>query len=153
MKKKRRKGDDYNVDAVFLFNRFAGVFPDLKEELNTERSTYGRIRNVTFTREKLLPQLEALCAAGTDSSAIRRCGELMNELYLNGDLDVRSMITIVLLDGLSGRALANLTPVFNENMSKGYQAGLRMKGKKVKPEKVSKTRKLMAETLNDMDTH
>lgn len=153
VKKKHRKDDNNNVDPVFLFNRFSGVFPELKEELNTERCTYGRIRIVVFAREKLLPKLEELCSEGANESAVKRCGELMNELYLNGDLDVRSLVTIVLLDGLSERAVKNIAPAFDDNMKKGYQAGLRMKGKKVKPEKVSKTRKLMSQTLNDMDTH
>ena len=148
-KKRRDKDDDYNIDPMFFFNRFAGVFPELKDELNTERDTYGKLRAVTFARQKLLPKLERLCADGTDRDALNRCGALFNDLYMNGDLDVRSVITIVLLNGLSGKALENLTPLFDDNMKKGYTAGLRMKGKKVKPEKQTKMKKMMAATLND----
>ena len=147
--KKHRKDDDANVDSLFFFNRFVGVFPELKDELNTERDTYGRLRAMTFAREKLLPKLEQLCSENTDHDSVNRCATLFNELYMNGDLDVRSLVTIELLNRLSGKAVENLAPMFDDNMKKGYTAGLRMKGKKVKPEKQTKMKKMMAATLND----
>ncbi len=152
-KKKRRKDDDSNVDPVFFFNRFVGVFPELKDEMNEERENYGDIRAVTFAREKLLPKLEALCSADGDDGAVGRCCTLLNEMYVSGDLDVRSIITIVILNGLSEKAISVLKPLFTEEMSKGFNAGCKMKGKKVKPEKKKKQSKIMAATLNDMDTH
>jgi hypothetical protein len=149
-KKKRRKDDDSNVDPIFFFNRFVGVFPELKDELSAERETYGDVRAVTFAREKLLPKLEALCSAGTDSNAISRSCTLLNEMYVSGDLDVRALITIVILNGLSDAALEVLKPLFTPEMAKGYKSGRKMKGKKVKPEKKKKRSKIMAETLNEM---
>lgn len=150
-KKKRRKDDGDNVDPVFFFNRFVGIFPELKDELNGERDAYGAVRAVTFARGKLLPKIEALCAAGGDGDAVSRCGGLLSDLYKNGDLDVRSIITIVILNSLSEKAVENLKPSFTEDLAKGHRAALRMKGKKVKPEKVKKRTRIMAETLNEMD--
>lgn len=150
-KKKRRKDDDSNVDPIFFFNRFVGVFPELKDEMNEERETYGDIRAVTFAREKLLPKLEMLCSSGTDGDAISRCCTLFNEMYVSGDFDVRSIITIVLLNNLSEKSIAALKPLFTDEMAKGYKSGYKMKGKKVKPEKKKKKSKIMAATLNEMD--
>ena len=152
-KKKRRKDDDNNVDPVFFFNRFVGIFPELKDEMNGERAAYGDIRAVTFAREKLLPKLEALCFAGTESDTIGRCCTLLNEMYVSGDLDVRSIITIVILNGLSEKSLETLKPLFSEELAKGCRTGLKMKGKMVKPEKKKKRKSIMASTLNEMDTH
>ena len=152
-KKKRRKDDDSNVDPVFFFNRFVGVFPELKDEMNEERETYGDIRAVTFAREKLLPKVEALCFTGEDSDAIGRCCTLFNEMYVSGDMDVRSIITIVILNGLSEKSLEALKPLFTVEMAKGFKSGYKMKGKKVKPEKKKKRSKIMAATLNEMDQH
>lgn len=152
-KKKRRKDDDSNVDPVFFLNRFVGVFPELKDEMNEERGKYGDIRAVTFTRDKLLPKIEALCFAGTDSEAIGRCCTLLNEMYLSGDLDVRSIITIVVLNGLSEKSIETLKPLFTQEMAKGFRSGIKMKGKKVKPEKKKKRSNIMAATLNEMDGH
>lgn len=150
-KKKRRKDDDSNVDPIFFFNRFVGVFPELKDEMNREREAYGDIRAVTFAREKLLPKLEALCSEGTDKNAVSRSCTLLCEMYLSGDLDVRSIITIVILNGLSGKAVETLKPLFTPEMAKGYKSGRKMKGKKVKPEKKKKKSKIMAATLNEME--
>ena len=149
-KKKHRKDDDDNVDPIFFFNRFVGVFPELKEALNEERKIYSGVRAVVFARSKLLPKLEALCSEGADHNAINRCCSLLNEMYVSGDMDVRSVITIVLLNGLSERAIGNIKPLFSTELAKGYKAGLKMNGKKVKPEKKKKRKKIMADTLNEL---
>lgn len=150
-KKKRRKDDDNNVDPVFFFNRFVGVFPELKDEIAEEKAAYGDVRAVTFAREKLLPKIDALCSEGFDKDAISRCCGLLNDMYVSGDIDVRSIITIVILNGVSENAVVNLKPNFNEELAKGYKSGLKMKGKKVKPEKKKKRQSFMARTLNEMD--
>ncbi len=149
-KKKRRKDDDNNVDPVFFFNRFVGTFPELKDEMAEERTTYGGIRAVSFARKHLLPKVEALCAAGAEKDAIAKCATLLNEMYVSGDVDVRAIITIVVLNGLSDGAVANIRPLFTPEMEKGYRAGHKMKGKKVKPEKKKKPSRMMT-TLNDMN--
>ncbi|WP_416201075.1 MAG: DUF4304 domain-containing protein [Thermocaproicibacter melissae] len=150
-KKKRRKDDDNNVDTIFFFNRFVGIFPELKDELNDERSLYGQVRSVTFAREKLLPKIEELCTSGGNTSAVNRCATLLSEMYVSGDLDVRSIITIVLLNGLSERAVEALKPNFSQELAKAHKSALKMKGKKVKPEKKKKRSQIMAATLNEMD--
>ncbi len=150
-RKKHRKEDNGNVDTLFFLNRFAGVFPDMKDELAEERALYGSVRAVTFTRSRLVPRIEALSSSGGDKDSLARCGRLLSELYVNGDMDVRSLVTMVVLNGLSGGAAEELKPFFNEELAKGYKAGKKMKGKKVKPEKKKKSQKYMAETLNEMD--
>lgn len=150
-KKKRRKDDDNNVDPIFLFNRFVGIFPELKDEMSEERENYDDIRSVTFAREKLLPKIDALTSFGGDPATAGRCATLLNELYGSGDLDVRSIITIVLLNGLSEKSIETLRPLFSPELEKAFKSGLKMKGKKVKPEKKKKASRIMASTLNDMN--
>lgn len=148
-KKKRRKDDDNNVDTTFFFNRFVGVFPELKDELASERDLYGTVRSMTFARENLLPRLEALCTAGADTAQISRSCGLLNDLYSNGDLDVRAIVTIELLNRLSDAALEHLKPYFSEELARACKEASRLKGKKIKPEKVKKTTQIMAQTLNE----
>lgn len=150
-KKKRRKEDDGNVDPLFFLNRFAGVFPELKDEIAEEKARYGRVRAVTFTRARLVPKLEALCTAGADRDAVERCGRLLSEMYVSGDMDVRSLVTIVVLNGLSAGAVEHLKPLFGEELAKGCKAGAKMKGKRVRPEKKKKRSSYMADTLNEME--
>lgn len=150
-KKKRRKDEDNNVDPIFFFNRCIGLFPGLKDEMSDERSLYGEVRSVAFAREKVLPMMEELCTSGGNASAVSRCATLLSEMYVAGDLDVRSIITIVLLNGLSESAVEAMKPNFSPELAKAYKSGIKMKGKKVKPEKKKKRSKIMAATLNDMD--
>lgn len=150
-KKKRRKDDDNNVDPIFFFNRFVGIFPELKDEINDEREAYGDVRTVKFAREKLLPKIDGLCGEGVDKDGINRCCTLLNDMYVSGDMDVRSIITIIILNGVSEKSIENLKPLFHEELAKGYKSGLKMRGKKVKPEKKKKSKSFMASTLNEMN--
>lgn len=141
-RKKRKKDDDNNIDSLFFFNRFVGLFPELKDELNEERSAYGDVRAVTFARGRLLPKINALVNNPAEKDRIARCCQLLNDLYLAGDMDVRSIITIVILNGIEGEAAAEIVrSQLNEELLKSYKAGLKMKGKKVKPEKKQKKKK------------
>jgi hypothetical protein len=150
-KKKKKKEDETNVDPPFFFNRFVGVFPELKDEINAERETYGNIRSVAFARDRLLPKIEALCADPTGGDRLERCSTLLSDLYVSGDMDVRSLITIVILNGISGReSLEKMKPFFGEELQKGQAAAQKIRGKTFKPEKKKKQKAFTAETLNDM---
>ena len=61
--------------------------------------------------------------------------ELLNEFYKNGDLDVRSIITMVILNGLSDTAVQNIMEQADPMLKKGYKYGVKWKGKKAKPER------------------
>ena len=72
-------------------------------------------------------------------------------MYQSGDMDVRSIITMVLLNGFQDEtALMRVEEKFSEDLAKSYKYGRKLKGKKVKPEKKKKQRKFTADTLNEM---
>lgn len=150
-KKKRKKDEENTSDPLFFFNRFVGVFPELRDELNEERAKYDNIRSVTFARTHLLPRLEALLTQSSREDQIKRCCDLLNDMYINGDMDVRSIITIVLLNGIENEtAIENMKPLFSDELKKGYTAGRKMKGKNVKPEKKKKQKRFVADNLNTL---
>lgn len=151
-RKKRKKDDENNVDPLFFFNRFVGVFPELKEEITAERASYDDVRAVTFARASLLPKLEDLFRNRSfEKDRVAKCCNLLNDMYISGDMDVRSLITIVILNGLSSEAVEVIRPQFSEELVKSYKAGLKLKGKKIKPEKKKKRKSFMAQTLQNMD--
>ncbi|XOQ47298.1 MAG: DUF4304 domain-containing protein [Eubacteriales bacterium] len=150
-KKKRKKEEEDTNDPIFFFNRFVGIFPELREELNAEREEYSDVRVVTFAKEHLVSRIETLCAQSAKQDAIKRCCELLNDMYANGDMDVRSIITIVILNGIENpAAIENMKPLFSDDLKKSYAAGLKFKGKTVKPEKKKKEKKFIADNLNNM---
>lgn len=146
-KKRRRKDEENNPDPVFLFNRIVNLDPSLKEKMLEERVQYGDVRSVTFARTEVVPVIQKILSAGTPGQ-IEKLAGLFNELYENGDMDVRSILTIVLLNSLDSAVVEEkLVPLFTEEMKKSYKAGCKMKGKKVKPEKVKKQPKVVADAL------
>lgn len=150
-RKKRSKEEESTADPLFFFNRLAGVFPELKEAIVQERTVYGRIRTITFANEKVMPYVKQVASASGNQGQRQKMCEIFNNLYASGDLDVRSTITIVLLNSVDDHdAQENLVPLFTDDLKKGYKAGVRMRGKKIKPEKKKKQSKFTADTLNDM---
>ena len=148
-KKKRKKDDDNNVDPLFFFNRFVGIFPELKAEINEEKEKYYDVRAVAFARENLLPKLNSLCISdGADDARVKKTCTLLNDMYISGDIDVRSVITIIIINGLEENVLKRFEPLFNDELKKAAKASLKIKGKKFKPEKKKKHKSIMAQALD-----
>ncbi len=154
-KRKKKKDEESSNDPVFFFNRMVGVFPELKAEMNEERATYGQVRAVTFARERLLPKMEQLAAHYPGSEPYRRMCSLLGDMYQSGDMDVRSLITMTLLNGFQDEAAVSaILENTGEDLQKAYPYAKKYKGKTVKPEKrkkQSKLSKFRADTLNEMN--
>ncbi len=148
-KRRHKKEQESAQDPLFFMNRLSNILPSLKEDMIEERSRYGTLRPIAFLETYAMPKIAQLLSSG-DGAAVQKLAELMNELYENGDMDVRSIITMVVLNGLEPDTVnEKLVPFFTEDMQKGYKAGFRMKGKKVKPEKVKKQSKVVAKALKN----
>lgn len=142
--KKRNKGDERNVDPLFFFNRLVNIFPELKGELNEEKIAYGQVRSVTFTKEKVLPKCQDLVASYPDSEPVKKLCALLDDMYKDGDMDLRSTLTMVLLNGLDDRAFESLRANLGDELQKAVKYTRRLKGKKIKPEKKKKKKKVVA---------
>ncbi|MEG1426831.1 MAG: hypothetical protein RSC76_03995, partial [Oscillospiraceae bacterium] len=74
---------------------------------------------------------------------------LFNDMYKDGDMDVRSLISYGLFNGLSDEAMATVSENFSEELQKLYKCSRKLKNKKIKPEKVKKKNKVIAAALNN----
>ena len=147
-KHRRKKGEESKTDPLFFFNRLVNVFPEIREELMVERITYGQIRTAAFATEKVLPKTRALLQGEASEAMTKKLADIYSELYMNGDVDVRSVITFRLLNPLSDAEVAKLEPYFSNDMKTGCQFARKMRGMKIKPEKPKKHRAIVAENLN-----
>ncbi len=136
--RKRAKGEDRNVDPMFFTNRLVSMFPDLKEPLNEEKIVYGRVRYITFIKSHALPEMESLLRDYPDSEPAHKLAELLDDMYKSGDLDLRSIVTYVVIDGLSGESFDKLYALMGEELQKVAKPARRLVGKKIKPEKKKK---------------
>ena len=147
-KKKREKGEDRTVDPTFFVNRMVTLFPDLKYALQVHKTHYGDLLPVHFVEQAVMPEISALLASG-DAARQEKLFEQLSSSYKNGDLDVKSIITMVILNHIDESAVAKAEELGSEELLRAWKFGRRMKGKKVKPEKVKRMEKLMAENSSD----
>lgn len=146
--KKKKKGDENNVDPLFLMNRLVNVLPDLKDEIKYEKEHYERFRGVTFAKEQALPRIRELLLRG-DRNACQKLGEILSACYGVGDLDARGVITMVLLNNIEGASAEILEEALSDELKKAWKNSVKMKGKNIKPEKKKKKqKKFMGDTLN-----
>ncbi len=141
--KKKKSGDDGNADPLFLAKRFMVLFPELKEEIKKEQDTKEVFRGVYFTRNFIVPRINALLQRGVKSE-INKLSQILSTQYQNGDMDTRSIITIVILNSTEEKYKEKLEEKMSDELKKAWSFALKMKGKKVKPEKVKKKRNTLS---------
>lgn len=134
VKQKKKKDDDGTADPKFLAKRFVTYFPELREEIKNEEDCYFPFRGATFAKEKIAPRVVTYIKRATKPELEKFAG-LFNLQYSNGDVDTRSIITIVLLNSLEDEEYSAIYEYFDEDLKKAAKAARKFKGKTVKPEK------------------
>lgn len=149
-KKKKKDDEDVATDPVFFFNRLSNALPEIKAELNQERITYGEARSFTFTKEKVVPILSSLIDNYPKSDVCVRVCEILSDMYKNGDLDTRSIITYIIINGLSEKQLSEISPNLKEELAKIVPNSRKLIGKNIKPESEKKKKKksMVAKSLD-----
>ena len=125
------------------------IFPELRDELNEEKIVYGQVRYVTFIKAHVVPRCEDLAQKYPDSDPMKKLCSLFDDMYKNGDLDTRSIVTISLLNSLSDSAIQVFTQRVGEELQKDLKFTRKLKGKKIKPEKKKKKKKVVAKPLSN----
>lgn len=145
-KSKKKNSDEGNADPKFLCKRLVNIFPELKEEIWEEEDSYNPFRGVTFIENKVLPKIKALIETG-NKFEIEKLAGILNAQYSNGDLDTRSIITIVILNGITPKYDEKIEEYLSNDLKTAWKYAKRYRNKKVKPEKEQKSF-VSAETLN-----
>ncbi len=150
-KKSSKKSDETaNVDLIFLINRLATVFPEIKDEIKTEKESFESFRGVTFIREKILPYILELVNAGKPKDTFKKLCSTLSNLYESGNLDVRSVITIVILNSVSDEtASKRLRESLSENLVKAWDVAKKFRNRKVRPERRKKRKTFFEKTLEN----
>lgn len=139
-RKRSAKGENRTVDPLFFINRLVNIFPEVKEELNEEKIVYGQVRSITFLRAHVLPRVEDLVKKYPDSEPVGKLCDLLDDMYKNGDMDLRSIVTYVFCNGLSEESFRVLQERFQGDLKKVSGFSRRLIGKNIKPEKKKKKR-------------
>ena len=145
--KKKSKGDDKgNADALFLAKRFVTVYPELKEEIRNEEDSYYPFRGATFAQNHIVPKVNETIRRG-NKKEIEKVMQLLSNQYGNGNLDARSIITMVILNSVDPQYDEMITEYLSEDMKKTFKASVKYRDREVKPEKIKKQKKVIASRL------
>ncbi len=146
VKQKKKKSDDGNADPKFLAKRFVTFFPELKAEIKDEEDCYYPFRGATFAKEHIAPKI-AQYIKRANKNELEKLAGVFNTQYGNGDVDTRSIITIVILNSLDEAEFKTLSEYFDAEFAKTANAARKYKDKTVKPEKPKKKNVSKASTL------
>ena len=148
--KKRKKEGEATVDSMFLANRMVTYFPELKDEIAYEKSHYSEFRGITFAEEKILPLFVEMVNAANQKK-LEKLSAGLASMYSSGDLDTKGIITYILLNSVeSDEKFMQLISAFSEADQKVTKAARKLRGKKIKPEKPSKKRNYISDTLKSI---
>ncbi len=138
IKKKQNKGSEENTSSpTFFMNRLATVFPEIKADIQYEKDNHESFRFVAFVKEHVVPKVQMLMSMPDEKVTIKKLGKTLSDNYNNGDLDVRSLITIVILNSIEKNESV-LESYLSEDLQKAWNAAKQVKGKDIKPEKPKK---------------
>ncbi len=141
--KKKKSKDDRSVDPLFFVNRLTGIFPELKDAIKKERITYGQIRFATFLKEQVSPLCEDLATRYKTSQPFEKMCELFTDMYENGDMDVRSILSVSLLNNVTQEAVDNISEKVSADLQTDLKYTRKLIGKEIKPEKKKKLTKVV----------
>lgn len=145
--KSKKSDDDGNADPLFLSKRFMTLFPELKEEIKHEEEGYNPFRGVTFARASIVPRVNELVKKGNKAD-LKKLGNILSAQYMNGDVDTRSIITIVILNSIPAEYDDVINEYLSEDLQKAFKHAKKYRGKVVKPEKEKKKKPTMAQRLD-----
>lgn len=149
----KNKGEEENTSSpLFFMNRLATLFPNLKELIQFEKKDVESFRYVSFVKTNVVSQVQGLLSTSNEKSEVKKLGKILSDNYDNGDLDVRGLITIVILNSIEAENQKMLLKKYlSDDLKNAWEAAEKLKGKKIKPEKVKKRKSFTARLLESSE--
>ena len=123
-------------------------FPQLRDDIAYEKAHYESFRGTIFADEKIMPLFRDYVNSASPSQ-LGKLSKTLSDLYDSGDLDVKGIITYVLFNSIDDdRKFESLIEEFPPENRKIAMEARKLRGKKIKPEKITRRSKFIADTLN-----
>lgn len=147
---KKKRDSERSIDLNFFTNRILSFFPELRDNFKIEKENYENFRYIIFVENYVVPKINNLLQEPIQKDRIKKFVALLNNMYSDGNLDVRGIITIVILRNIENSKKRELLKNYmDDELKKAWKAADNLKGKKIKPEKqkIERKNKYMADTL------
>lgn len=132
--RKDRENDE--TSAIFFVNRIPGVLPECREPLLQHKAHYEMLLPNKFCSEVVNAAVAKLLSDKTQKNKAEEFFAFLEKMYFSGDMDVKSIITMTILNNISGEErIAYVEEMLSSDMNKAWRAARRFIGKTVKPEK------------------
>lgn len=141
LSKKERENDENS--AVYFANRIPAVLPECREPLLQHKEHYGMLLPNKFCDEVVNAAVAEMLGDKTRKKDTEEFFALLDKMYATGDLDVKSIITMTILNRITGEErIEYVESLLSDGTKKAWKSARRFIGKKVKPEKESKYQQL-----------
>ena len=124
--KKTSGKEEENVGVIFFMNRLASIFPNIKEKIMIEKENNQNFRVVKFLNDEILPEIHKLFSNKKDNK-IEKFFKLLENMYKNGDLDVRCIISMGILNNIDDEEMKNINKYLSEDFKKVMKASFKYK--------------------------
>lgn len=134
--KKERESDE--TSAVYFANRIPSVLPECREPLLQHKEHYEMLLPNKFCDEVVNAAVAKLLSDKKQKAKTEEFFTFLEKMYNSGDMDVKSIITMTILNNITGDERIEYVEGFlSADMNKAWKAARRYIGKEVKPEKES----------------
>lgn len=144
--KKKAKSGENSTDPIFLSKRLVTLFPELKEEIKEEEDSYYPFRGVTFANEHICPKVNDLIKKGSKKD-IEKLMQILSNQYSNGNIDTRSIVTIVILNSIDPQYDGKIKEYMSDDLKKAFEASVKYRNKDVSPERPKKKKRVIGTRL------
>lgn len=135
---------DEVADELFFANRMVNIFPELRDEISIEKQCYSEFRGTQFVKNSILPKITELLAEGKDTRKTEKLSRLLSDLYKSSSLNIKSLITMGILNNITdSEQIGVVQKYIDNNLASAWSASLKFKDKKVKPDKLKFTTRLL----------
>lgn len=137
LSKKERDSDESS--AVYFVNRIPGVLPECREPLLMHKEYFDMLLPNKFCEEVVVSAVARLLSDKSRKSQAEQFFAFLNKMYDSGDMDVKSIITMTILNSITGEErIEYVDSLLSDTLRKSWKSARKFIGKEVKPEKESK---------------
>jgi hypothetical protein len=88
------------MDKMYYAKKYVEIFPEYTQELENHLISYGELLGHVFFGDLINPHLVELLRREVDTDRIEKIFSFINDMYLNGEDDMKNIVVVTILEYL-----------------------------------------------------